>query len=1136
VAARLLSAVLACAACAAWDRGIAAQQSSADTGRAALCSITGRITSGSVPIPGASIVVDSGDQVKAATSSDVDGRYAITFAPSAAYHLTAALTAFTTVSRDLTLGSPPCDTTVDFQLTLAPRRATGTAAVAPDRSGPSAPSRPGVPPAGRALQTLRVQEDANGQALVAGTGSADTDADASALLPAGFSVEAAQADAVAISGSGDATNLDRGQLNDRLLAIARGQFDPASGELGDGAGAGAAGRGLATAFGGPGQIGGRAGGPGPFGGAGGFFTGGRGARGQNAYQGFVNYRFGGSALDTPPYQLRPDVAVRQPQFAQHTFGATFGGPLKVPRLYKDENRRTNFQLNFTGNQSNNVFDQYATVPTAALRSGDFSSSPIQLFNPVTGQPFAGNQLPVSAASQVLLNFIPLPNLPGTANNFHTSSTVHSSSDALSLRLTQNLSPTVAQNVGAGFRGGRGGAGVGGRGDGALGRGGLGANRPTTIILQTQLQVRRTNNQTANVFPALGGGTTSTSLAMPVSLNIARGRSVNNFTINVAQTTSASTNAFAGIENVAGVAGINYPAAAASDPLNWGVPNLTIAGFTGVQSGAATRRTDRRIVLADTWMHVLGKHQLRIGGDVRFDHSNSQLNSNARGAFTFTGVYSSDGRQVAGTNGAAFADFLLGFPQQATLQAGGVSDVRGRSLDAFVEDNWQKSPKLTFNIGTRYELVWPYTDVHGHLANLDAAPEFASVAPVVAGATGPFSGAFPAGLVDLDVNNIGPRLGVAYRPARGTVIRGGYSLAYNPASYASIVRELASQPPFASAETVVGTLETPLALTDALLASTSATTNTWAVDRHYQLGVIQTWNATLSHDLSQSWATLAGYTRATGSDLDLLSAPNRSIDGALLLRGVQPFIWESSTGRSTLNSANIQLVRRLAHGVAGSASYTLAKSMDDAPSLGSGAPLVAQNPTDLGAEWARSNFDRRQVFSGNLLVELPFGSDRRWLSQGGVLAGLVGGWTSALSFTAQSGLPFTARVCGAVFDIAQGTNCSLRADLTGAPIGIADPSLDRFFDTLAFTVPAPRTFGNSVRNAITGPGSRQLNASLIRDIRFGGPQALTLRVNATNLLNTVQWATIDTNLNSPTFGQVLSVRPMRTITVDARFRF
>src|SRR5262249_12450430 len=146
-----------------------------------------------------------------------------------------------------------------------------------------------------------------------------------------------------------------------------------------------------------------------------------------------------------------------------------------------------------------------------------------------------------------------------------------------------------------------------------------------------------------------------------------------------------------------------------------------------------------------------------------------------------------------------------------------------------------------------------------------------------------------------------------------------------------------------------------------------------------------WNATIAHDLTQSWTTLAGYTRVTGSDLDLLSAPNRAADGTLLIPGVQPFIWESSGGRSTLNSANVQLIRRLAHCIAGSASYTLAKSMDNTPSLGAGGTLVAQDPTNLGAEWARSNFDRRQVFTGNVLYELPFGSDRRWLSNGGVLA-------------------------------------------------------------------------------------------------------------------------------------------------------
>ena len=131
------------------------------------------------------------------------------------------------------------------------------------------------------------------------------------LLPAGFSLQAAQADAVAISGSGDATSLDRGLINDRAQAIALGQFDPATGQFAQGFGppapafAGAARRRAAAA----GQFGGRGGGPGGGGGGrGGFFLGGRGARGQSPYQGTATYTFGGSALNTPPYQLNPGRA------------------------------------------------------------------------------------------------------------------------------------------------------------------------------------------------------------------------------------------------------------------------------------------------------------------------------------------------------------------------------------------------------------------------------------------------------------------------------------------------------------------------------------------------------------------------------------------------------------------------------------------------------------------------------------------------------------------------------------------------------------------------------------------------------------------------------------------------------------
>lgn len=1161
------------------------QQPPAAAPASQVCRVQGRVTSGADPLPGASIVVHAGDALKVATSTDVDGKYTITFSPNASYRLTVDLTAFAAVDRTLTLGAPPCDTTSDFQLALRSRReplaplapaaasqTAGVAATTPAQAPSTAAAPTGdqqaaaaTPPGGRGrggagrgaaggragqggrqgFQTLAVQADANGEAL--GGAPADDAADAARLLPSGFSLQDAQADAVAISGSADATNLDRGQLNDRAQAIALGQFDPATGQFAQGfAPAGLGGDG--AALGGPGgQFGGGGRGGGPGGGPGGFALGGRGARGQSPYQGTATYTFGGSALNAAPYQINPLVPATQPQFAQNTFGTTFGGPLKIPGIYKDTNRRTNFQVNYTGNRSNNVFDQYATVPTQAMRTGDFSGAGLQLINPKTGQPFANNQIPASQinpAAQYLLGFIPQPNTPGQLN-YHTSALSNSTSDALSLRFNQNLSSTVPQN-GRGGRGGGGGRGGFGGFGGPGGRGGQG-QRGTNITLQGQLQYRRTTNDSLNVFPNLGSHTVNQSITVPISLNVVRNRFVNNFTVNITHSSADTTNNFAGSSNVGALAGINYPAGASVDPQYWGVPRLSFTGLTGVSGAPATMRSDTRITTSYTWQHFTTKHQLRFGADYRLDRDSSQLNVNAPGQFTFTGLYSSGGVPLnpsagsSAASNAAFADFLLGMPQQATLQVGGTTQLRGRSFDAYIEDNWQRSPKLTFNLGLRYELVMPFTDANGHLVNLDAAPGFTAVAPVLAGASGPFSGAFPSGLLNADTNNFGPRIGVAFRPVRGTIIRGGYSITYNPGSYANIARRLASQPEpgFDVTETVTGSPAAPLLLQNALLASASspAITNNWGVDRNYALGLIQTWNASLSRDLTPVWTMLVGYTGVKGTDLDLLSAPDRGPGGSLLIPGVQPFTWESSDAHSLLHQGNVQLTRRLARGFGGTASYTLSKSMDDTPSLGAAGNIVAQDPRNPDAEWALSNFDRRQQFTGTLLAELPFGPGRRWLDNNGAVASVIGGWSATFTFTAQSGTPFSARVCGATTDIAQGTSCSLRANVTGAPIAASDPNILNFFNAAAFAVPGAGAYGDASRNLITGPGGHQLNGTLVRDIRLSGNRALTLQINAINLLNTAQWTTIGTDINDPTtFGRVTGVKPMRTITATMRFRF
>jgi hypothetical protein len=226
-------------------------------------------------------------------------------------------------------------------------------------------------------------------------------------------------------------------------------------------------------------------------------------------------------------------------YARNNYGGTIGGPLIIPGLYKDTNRRSSFQLNYSGNHSTSLQDQYLTVPSMAMRNGDFSKSTIQLVNPATGQPFLNNQIPMdqrSATALALMGYIPEPNIPGAiTQNFHTAATTLTSSNSVSMRINQNLTPTLPQRGGG--PGGRGGGG-GGRGGGAPGGGGPGrGGRGLTINLSAQLQYRENTGEQFNVIPQLASKTKATSVTVPINLTVAKGRTNNTFAVNVASNSS-----------------------------------------------------------------------------------------------------------------------------------------------------------------------------------------------------------------------------------------------------------------------------------------------------------------------------------------------------------------------------------------------------------------------------------------------------------------------------------------------------------------------------------------------------------------------------------------------------------------------
>jgi hypothetical protein len=487
-------------------------------------------------------------------------------------------------------------------------------------------------------------------------------------------------------------------------------------------------------------------------------------------------------------------------------------------------------------------------------------------------------------------------------------------------------------------------------------------------------------------------------------------------------------------------------------------------------------------------------------------------------------------------GLDFADFLLGLPQQASVQYGpGRIRFRSHSWNLYAQDDWRITGKLTLNAGLRYEYTSPFEEANDHLVNLDVPADFSAAAPVLAGQAGPFTGGFPSALVLADTNNLAPRVGLAWRPGARTTVRTGYGLNYNLGAYSFIAQRLSGQPPFAVSNTSQGTPAAPLVLTSPFLAPDPSTvTNSFGVDKHYALGAVHVWNLDVQRDLGKGWNAAAGYIGTAGRDLDIQRAPNRDRSG-LRIPNVQAFLWQSSEGESITHALSLRLRKRLARGSSLGLAYTLARSRDNASSLGGGGMVVAQDDRDLGAEWGRSSFDRRHRLSVDSFWELPFGAGRRWATKGR-WAAVLGGWTWTANGSFESGPPFTARVRGDFLDVARGVNGTLRSDYTGAPIGTDHPTLDHWFNTAAFVLPAPGRFGNAGRNTITGPGTALVNMSLTRNISLGRPRTLQLRVQANNVFNTPQLGTIDTVVNSPTFGQVLSVRAMRSVQIETRLRF
>ncbi|HXZ82048.1 MAG TPA: TonB-dependent receptor [Terriglobales bacterium] len=1060
------------------------------------CDIAGKVTAGNLPLPGVTIsAANSLTGKKVATTTDQDGSFTLSVSPKGKLVVRAELAAFAPATKEVVINAQNCHPRVDLGMTLLSR----VQQQQEENAQQQAAMRMG---GGRGFQNIGISADLSafggGGQMQFGGGSEN--GNGTGGLPAASFAEG-PTESVAVSGNQAQSNEfmfgTSREMQDRIEEMRdrarRGEFGPGGVAL----------QGPGGGYGGPGGFGGPGGGPGVF-----MIGGGRGRFNVNKLHGSLFYSVGDSVFNAAPYSLTGQPVVK-PDYLQQRFGGVLGGPLRIPKIYNG-GTKTFFFLSYFGNLVSNPYDAFSTVPTLAERSGDFSAttvggSPVTIIDPLTHLPFPANQIPaqrINSAGAGLLNFIPLPNLPGTTQNFHFTTSATNDNHNVGLRLIHN------------FDGG--GPGFGGPGGGG-GRGGSRNN------INLGLHYRDVHNVLTNPFPSVSGNTDVSSWDVPIGFVRSKGKLTNNLRVDFNRTDTRTSNLYAFQQNVAGNLGIN---GVATDPFDWGIPNFSFTNFNSLTDINPQHRVDQSFSVSDFMILPHGKHTLRWGGDYRRVQLNTRTNQDPRGSFVFTGFYS----------GYDLADLLLGLPQQAAVQFGVDSYyLRANVWDLFVQDEWKISGNFTLNAGLRYEYFSPYTEIFNRLVNLDVAPGFTAVQPVQPNQVGPYTGQFPASLVEPDRNNFAPRLGIAWKPLKNTVVRAGYGMNYNTTAYASMALNMAFQPPFAVTQTNIGTATTPLDLQNAFPSQPAGTTNNFAVDRNYRLGYVQLWNVDIQREFHRDLVVNIGYNGSKGTRLDIQTAPNRGPDG-LLIPGVQPFIFETSLGDSILHAASVRVRKRMSHGIQIGGTYVYSKSIDNASTIGGGAVVVAQNPDDLAAERGLSSFDQRHKFTGDYMFELPFGENKRWLSTRSTAERIFGDWQWSGSLTIASGFPFTPRVLGNFGDISRGTNGTLRADLTGEPITLPNSTIQEWFNTAAFVVPPNGQFGNAGRNIIPGPPTVLVNMAIGKQLRFSDTKILEIRLQASNVFNTPQYTAIDTIVNSPTFGRVTAVGNMRQLQFVTRFRF
>lgn len=807
--------------------------------------------------------------------------------------------------------------------------------------------------------------------------------------------------------------------------------------------------------------------------------------GSNRFSGSVSDYIRDDALDARNLFAPPG---EEPDLRRQQGTATLGGPIQRNRLF--------FFSAYERLHERRSLSANTTAPSEAWLQGDFrnvrgagpdrvwgnADDTNRLVDPFTRKEFpTPNVIPaamIDATARQMLPYVPAANLAGVVDGYAAGG------------LSSDDRHTVVERIDAYLPGGQ-----------LLSGRWAGAWDDSYDPFPAQ----------RNFYPGFGRTSTVDQHAVSVSLTSPLGRAwVNDARVGYFRQQSDTAGEKAGTDYVAA---FGLPAST-EDPAYWGFPSIRIDGFAefGDRANDPSSYTLQNLQFANVLSATSARHTVKAGVEVvssRYDELDIR---NIRGDFRFRGRSTNPANQPS-SGFRAFADFMLGLPEQTQRQVGAEpARLTGWQGGIFVQDEWTVSTALTLNLGLRYDRQAPLAERSNRLANF--VPELGKV--VLAG-----DPAFPPELVRADRHNVAPRAGFAWRPFADsrTVVRGGAGVYYSLEGFNVTRQQLGVSYPFVQREQYSRQGNNPRSLTFAnpyppAQASVQGINQPLGMAVDYQSPEYYHYNVTVERQVSGDLVVELGYVGSQGRHLGRRYNLNQPIatakaDGSIA--SVRPFPafadiqFQDQTIESAYNALQASARRRLSGGLTLLASYTLSRATDTGSvSTGnlsnvstSGSQKTPQNIYDMAAERGPADFDRTHQFTAAFAWDLPFGTGRRYLASAPTaVTVLASGWQVSGIVTLLSGRAFTPQYSAGDF-------AAQRPDLVGDPYAnVPDGS---GYNPAAFSKPVasasnPGAYGSAGRNSLRGPAFHNVDMAISRSIGLPGRLNLQFRAEAFNLLN------------------------------------